>query len=51
MSITHPKGRNIVWTCVKNNRIKEKEDYESIGLRGFDFKLFEGEEVKELERD
>ena len=40
----HPKGGNIVWDCVKDNITKEKEDYKDIGLRGFDYKLFEEEE-------
>ena len=44
MSVTHPKGVNIVLTCVKDNIIKEKEYYKAIGLRGFDYKLFEEEE-------
>ena len=44
MSVTHPKGGAIVWTCVKDHTIDEKEDYKDIGLRGFDFKLFEEEE-------
>ena len=41
MSVPHPKGRNIVWTYVKDNIIEEKEDYKSIGIRGFDYNLFE----------
>ena len=44
MAIAHPKGGNIFWTCVKDNVIKEKEDYKAIGLCGFDYKLFEEEE-------
>ena len=44
MSIPHPKGKNIVWTCVKDNIINEKEEYKAIGLRGFDYRLFEEEE-------
>ena len=43
MSVTHPKGGTIVWTCVKDQVIDEKEDYKEIGLRGFDYKLFEKE--------
>ena len=30
---------------MKDNIIKEKEDYKAIGLRVFDYKLFEEEEV------
>ena len=41
MSVMHPKGGNIVWTCVKDNIIEEKEYYEAIGLCGFDYKSFE----------
>ena len=44
MSIPHPKGGAIVWTCVKDNIVDEKEDYKDIGLRGFDYTLFEEEE-------
>ena len=40
MSVPYPKGGNIVWTCGKDNIIKENEDYEAIGLY-----LFEEEEV------
>ena len=44
MSVPHPKGGLIVWTCVKDHIIDEKEDYKDIGLCGFDYKLFEEEE-------
>ena len=44
MSVTHTKGGAIVWTCVKDHIIYEKEDYKDIGLRGIDYKLFEEEE-------
>ena len=44
MSVLHPKGGKIVWTCVKDHVIDEKEDYKDIGLCGFDYKLFEEEE-------
>ena len=44
VSVPHPKGGAIVWTCVKDHIIDEKEDYKDIGLRGFDYKLFEEEE-------
>ena len=40
VSITHTKEGNIVWTCVKDHIINEKEHYEAIGRRGFDYKLF-----------
>ena len=49
MSVTHPKGVNIVLTCVKDNIIKEKEYYKAIGLRGFDYKLFEEEEGRGIQ--
>ena len=32
------------WTCVKDQINDEKEDYKTIGLRGFDYKLFEEQE-------
>ena len=44
MLVPHPKGGAIVWTCVKDNIIDENVDYKDIGLRGFDYKLFEEEE-------
>ena len=43
MFIPHPKGRDIVGTCLKGDFIKEKEEWKSIGLRGFDYILFGGE--------
>ena len=43
MSVLNPKGGSIVWTCVKDHIIEEKEQYEAIGIRGFDCKLFEEE--------
>ena len=45
MSVPRPKGGLIVWTCVKYHIIDEKGYYKDIGLRGFDYKLFEEEEV------
>ena len=44
MSVPHPKGGDIVWTFLNNHIIDEKEKYKDIGLRGFDYKLFEEEE-------
>ena len=44
MSVPHPKEYAIVWTCVKDQVIDEQEDYNDIGIRGFDYKLFEAEE-------
>ena len=44
VSVTHPKGGRIVWTCVQYHIINEKEKCEAIGLHGFDYKLFEEEE-------
>ena len=44
MSVPHPKGGDIVWTCMNNHIIDEKEQYQAIGLCGFDYKLFEEEE-------
>ena len=40
MSVPHPKGG----ICVKDNIIEERDQYEDIGLRGFDYKLFDKEE-------
>ena len=44
VAITHKKGGNIVWNCVKDNIIKDNEDYKAIGICAFDYKLFEEEE-------
>ena len=44
MTVTHLKGGNIVWTCVKDNIISKKDLYEYIGPSGFDYKLFNEEE-------
>ena len=44
VSVPHPKGGTSVWTCVKDHVIDEKEDYKEIGLRGFDYRLFEEKE-------
>ena len=41
MYVTHPKGGDIVWDCVKDHIINDKEQYEAIGLHGFDNTLFE----------
>ena len=40
----HPKVGTIVWTCVKDHVIEEKEDYKEIGLRGFNCSIFEKKE-------
>ena len=34
----------MVWTCVDNNFVGEKEDYKVIGIHIFDDKLFQEEE-------
>ena len=44
MSVPHTIGGEIVWNCVKDHIIHEKEDYKYIGLRGFYYKLFEEED-------
>ena len=44
VSVPHPKGGVIVWTCVKDHIIDEKEEYKDIGLCGFDYTIFEEEE-------
>ena len=41
VKVTHMKGSNIVWTCVEDNIIWDKEDNREIGLCGFDYTLFE----------
>ena len=44
VSVPHPKVGTIVWTCVKDHIIDEKEDYKEIRLRVFQCSLFEEEE-------
>ena len=46
VSVTHPKGGNIVWTCVKDHIFRENDHYISIGLRGYDYILFKYGEGK-----
>ena len=41
VSVPYPKGGKIVWTCVKEHIIEDKEDYKEIRLHGFDYSLFE----------
>ena len=44
VSVPHPKGGKIVWTCMKDHLIDENEDYKEIGLLGFNYSLFEENE-------
>ena len=44
VSVPNSKGGAIGWTYVKDNIIYKEKDYKDIGLRGFDYKLFEEEE-------
>ena len=44
VSVPHPTGGGIVWTCVKDNIIQEKDQYKAIGIRGFVYKLCKEEE-------
>ena len=48
VSVRHPKGGNIVWYCVKDNRTKENEKYEAIGIHRFYYKLFEEKVLRSL---
>ena len=41
VSVPHPKGGKIAWTCVKDHVIEEKEEYKEIGICGFNYSLFE----------
>ena len=45
MSIPQKKGGRIIFTCVKDNIIEEKNQYKAIGLCGFGYKLFEEEGI------
>ena len=45
VSVPHLKGGAIVWTCVKDHIIDEREDYKDIVPRGFDYKLFDEDKV------
>ena len=44
MSVPHPKGGNVVWDCVRDHIIDEKNQCTAIGLNRFDYKLIEEEE-------
>ena len=44
LAVPHPKRGGIVWTCVEDNVVGEKEEYKAIELRGFYYKLFQEEE-------
>ena len=44
------KGVGIVWTCVEDNDVGEKEDYKAIGLSIFYYELFQEEEGGGLKR-
>ena len=44
VSVPCPKGGNMVWNFLKDNIIKEKDQYEYIGLHGFGYTFFEEEE-------
>ena len=44
VSVPHPKGGKMFWTCVKDHIIEEKDNYKEIRLRGFKYTLFEEEE-------
>ena len=39
VSIPYLRGGDFFWTCVKGNIIEGKDQYESIVIRGFDYKL------------
>ena len=43
MEVRHTKGGNIIWNCVEDIVIEEKENYKSIGIYGSGYNLF-GEE-------
>ena len=51
VSVPNPKLGGIVCTCVKDNIIKENEDYKDIELRGFDYKIYEEDEGGGFERE
>ena len=48
--VPHLKEGNIVWTCVEDNILEEKDYQKDIGLRGFGYTLCEEEEVGFFER-
>ena len=41
MEVRHTKGGNIIWNCVNDNVIKEKELYKAIRLRVLHYNIFE----------
>ena len=38
MAVQHLKGGVIICTCVEGNVVGEKEEYNKLGLCGFDYK-------------
>ena len=46
-----PKGGKIVWTCVKDHIIDEKEQYKSIGYVGLIINYLRKRTAAGLERD
>ena len=46
MKVPHLKGGNIVWTCVDDIIIEEKEDNMEIGLHVFNYKLLEEKKAR-----
>ena len=51
VSVPHPKGGTIVWTCVKDHIIYEQEDYKEIGILGTYYKLIKERRVGVNDRD
>ena len=41
MEVPHLRWGKIVWTCVEDDIIEDKEDKRELGLCGFDITLFE----------
>ena len=41
VQVPQQKGGKIVWTCVEDNSIKEKEDNRDIVIYGVNYTLFE----------
>ena len=51
MAVAHPKGGEIIYTCVKDKCIGENDEYREIGICAFDYKSFEENEGGGLKRN
>ena len=44
MEVVGSDGKKVIWEVIENHAVEEENDYDKIGLRGFDFNLFDEDE-------